>query len=311
MERQRRRPGRADLRRLAAGAQRAGAAGAQRAARQPMNQATPQQQDDEGALSRPLALRPRSVEAHIAMADFHARAGKEDLATYFYRVGLQFAEFQELGEEQSVAVKRAKSALAKLEQRAQAKREARLAQRGLPPERWSPRLRQSLEIAAGLRKLYRQQPTAFDFVGLATIQFFEREQFDWAARIEAATPAIRDELLALLETHADEFRAYVQHQTVAPEANTALLGKRDWSILPLCENGWLTPNVIDRCPVTWDTILKAPVPRISGWGPTVVFSLLKAGARIAPHNGMFNTRLVCHLPLTVPAGCAFRVGNEV
>src|SRR5947209_6100063 len=140
MERQRRRPGRADLRRLAAGAQRAGAAGAQRAARQPMNQATPQQQDDEGALSRQLALRPRSVEAHIAMADFHARAGKEDLATYFYRVGLQFAEFQELGEEQSVAVERAKSALAKLEQRAQVKREARLAQRGLPPERWSPRL---------------------------------------------------------------------------------------------------------------------------------------------------------------------------
>ena len=42
-----------------------------------------------------------------------------------------------------------------------------------------------------------------------------------------------------------------------------------------------------------------------------MFSLLKAGARIAPHTGMFNTRLVCHLPLIVPPRCTFRVGNEV
>src|SRR5207244_13290801 len=56
---------------------------------------------------------------------------------------------------------------------------------------------------------------------------------------------------------------------------------------------------------------RAPLPRISRWGPTLVFSLLKAKAHIAPHSGLFNTRLVCHLPLIVPAGCRFRVGNEV
>jgi aspartate beta-hydroxylase len=39
--------------------------------------------------------------------------------------------------------------------------------------------------------------------------------------------------------------------------------------------------------------------------------MLKAGAHIGAHTGMFNTRLVCHLPLIVPAGCRFRVGNEV
>jgi aspartyl/asparaginyl beta-hydroxylase (cupin superfamily) len=68
--------------------------------------------------------------------------------------------------------------------------------------------------------------------------------------------------------------------------------------------------VIDQCPATWEAVLKLPLPRISGWGPTVVFSLLKGGAHIAAHNGMFNTRLVCHLPLIVPPGCSFRVGNE-
>ena len=34
------------------------------------------------------------------------------------------------------------------------------------------------------------------------------------------------------------------------------------------------------------------------------------GARIQAHNGMINTRLICHLPLIVPPGCGFRVGNE-
>ena len=29
------------------------------------------------------------------------------------------------------------------------------------------------------------------------------------------------------------------------------------------------------------------------------------------HTGMFNTRLICHLPLIVPPGCGFRVGNQV
>jgi aspartyl/asparaginyl beta-hydroxylase (cupin superfamily) len=39
--------------------------------------------------------------------------------------------------------------------------------------------------------------------------------------------------------------------------------------------------------------------------------MLKAGAHIAAHTGMFNTRLICHLPLIVPPDCRFRVGNEV
>ncbi|MGH8196396.1 MAG: aspartyl/asparaginyl beta-hydroxylase domain-containing protein [Woeseiaceae bacterium] len=29
-----------------------------------------------------------------------------------------------------------------------------------------------------------------------------------------------------------------------------------------------------------------------------------------PHNGFLNSRLICHLPLIVPPGCHFRVGNE-
>jgi aspartyl/asparaginyl beta-hydroxylase (cupin superfamily) len=53
-----------------------------------------------------------------------------------------------------------------------------------------------------------------------------------------------------------------------------------------------------------------PLPHITIRAPSILFSLLKPGARIAAHNGMINTRLICHLPLIVPPGCGFRVGNE-
>jgi aspartyl/asparaginyl beta-hydroxylase (cupin superfamily) len=42
-----------------------------------------------------------------------------------------------------------------------------------------------------------------------------------------------------------------------------------------------------------------------------MFSLLRPGARINPHNGVHNARLICHLPLIVPSNCGFRVGNDV
>ena len=33
--------------------------------------------------------------------------------------------------------------------------------------------------------------------------------------------------------------------------------------------------------------------------------------KFPPHNGLANTRLICHLPLIIPPDCGFRVGNEV
>jgi aspartyl/asparaginyl beta-hydroxylase (cupin superfamily) len=193
-------------------------------------------------------------------------------------------------------------------------REARLAARGLPPEAWSPRLRHALDLAAGRRKLYLQQPTAFNYPGLPQVQYYDPADFDWVPAVEAAAATMREELLALIGQGTDEFSAYIHGHNEGTElgANKALLANRDWSVLFLCENGWIVPKVIERCPATWQAVIEAaPLPRVAGWGPTVVFSMLRAGARIAPHTGMFNTRLICHLPLIVPPGCGFRVGNEV
>jgi aspartyl/asparaginyl beta-hydroxylase (cupin superfamily) len=183
----------------------------------------------------------------------------------------------------------------------------------MPPASWSKRLKQSLDLAADRKRLYLQQPTTFYYPELPHVQFFDPAGFDWVAEIEAATAAISDELVALLEDGTDDFRAYIEadQESVRLDANKALVGAKDWSALFLAENGAPVANVIERCPRTWAALQRAPLLDIPGRAPTAMFSLLKAGARIAPHTGMFNTRLVCHLPLIVPPGCRFRVGNEV
>ena len=50
--------------------------------------------------------------------------------------------------------------------------------------------------------------------------------------------------------------------------------------------------------------------RIGARAPSILFSRLAPGARIPPHHGVMNARLICHLPLIVPPGCGFRVGGE-
>ncbi len=54
----------------------------------------------------------------------------------------------------------------------------------------------------------------------------------------------------------------------------------------------------------------APMPHIAGRSPMALFSILQPRTHIPPHNGMLNTRLICHLPLIVPDNCRLRVGGE-
>lgn len=66
-----------------------------------------------------------------------------------------------------------------------------------------------------------------------------------------------------------------------------------------------------RCPRTMEALRNVPLAHVPNRSPSILFSLLEPGAHIPPHNGLVNTRLICHLPLVVPNNCRFRVGNEV
>ncbi|NUR44826.1 MAG: aspartyl/asparaginyl beta-hydroxylase domain-containing protein [Sphingomonas sp.] len=268
---------------------------------------------EEAAVDRLLQLDGRSLRGLIMKADCRAAAGDQGAARQFYRTAIGIAEATSVPPDAVPEVEHARKALAALDEAFHEKRTRLMTNRGFPPENWSPRFRHALELAAGKRRQYYQRPTIFTYPELPQVQYYDPADFDWSAKIEAQTATVRAELVELLKQGTDNFRPYIQagEGDVRLDANKALVENRDWSALFLCENGKPDEALIERCPATWAAVNQAPLASIPGWGPTVMFSLLKAGARIEPHTGMFNTRLVCHLPLIVPPKCIFRVGNEV
>jgi aspartyl/asparaginyl beta-hydroxylase (cupin superfamily) len=266
---------------------------------------------EESALDEVLALEPRLLRAHIMKGDCRAKAGDDRAALSFYESARLLAVGQEVPNDLRMELKRAEEWVARWKAGVDKRREASLAARGVPPGNRSPRFQKSLDILSGVKRIYVQEPTGYYFPELPQIQFYDPTEFNWVPAIEAAAGAIRGEIETLLATGTRGFRPYLQKEANRPRTDdNHLLDNSDWSALFLCENGNVFEESVARCPRTWEAVQVAPLPRISN-SPTIMFSLLRAGARIAPHTGTHNARLICHLPLIVPPGCGFRVGNEV
>ena len=186
---------------------------------------------------------------------------------------------------------------------------AALAARGLGAP-GTERVARALDLLLGRRQLYFQQPKFFYFPELPQTQFYERRDFAWVPALERHTEDIRAELEAILATDAG-FVPYIQRTADRPLVNpNPLLGSLDWGACYLIRDGAAVPENAARCPRTMAALAEAPLCRINGRTPSVLFSMLRPGTRIRPHNGFTNARLICHLPLIVPPQCALRVGNE-
>jgi Aspartyl/Asparaginyl beta-hydroxylase len=172
-----------------------------------------------------------------------------------------------------------------------------------------PRVAEALLLLSGEQPLYLQQPSMFYFPGLAQRGWWDAREFAWARDVEAATDAITAELTALLAA-PDSFTPYVQASADRPPPNNPLLGKPDWGAAWVLKDGEVADGMASACPATLAALARAPQPVIPGRAPLALFSRLKPGTHIAPHHGMLNTRLICHLPLIVPDGCGLRVGGE-
>jgi len=107
------------------------------------------------------------------------------------------------------------------------------------------------------------------------------------------------------------FSPYVQRDRLRPTLNQGgMLDNPEWSAFYLWKHGQLVAENAARCPRTMAALAEVPLTQMPGRSPSVLFSLLRPGARIPAHHGFVNTRLIVHLPLVVPPGCGFRVGNE-
>lgn len=171
---------------------------------------------------------------------------------------------------------------------------------------------EALSILAGNSSpsMDKQRPTRFYYPDLPQRSFYEREMFDWVERVEAATTDIRAELEPILAETAN-FRPYVTGDDDGPVRDYhGMKDNPEWTSYYLWDNGAPVEEHVARCPKTAELLATLPQPRFPDRSPTAMFSRLTPGARIPAHHGMLNVRLICHLPLIVPDGCGFRVGEE-
>jgi len=262
------------------------------------------------ALDAALALQPRHIGALVLKGDWLDAAGQATAASY-YQAALQCtAQLDTMPREWEVVAAHAHAMCARYAQHFEQTLRSHLA--ALNPKVGEPsaRFAQSLDLLAGRRQLYPSAPRLYLFPELPTVQFFDREQFAWLAQLEAATGAIRAELLALMNG-TEVFRPYLERDPSRPSLNKpSLLDSLDWSACFMWKNGQRVAAIADRCPATEAALAQVPVVHVPGRSPSVLFSLMRPGAHIPAHHGFVNTRLIVHLPLVVPPGCRFRVGNE-
>lgn len=262
---------------------------------------------ERAALDEALALEPRNLHALTMRADHHAAAGNGRAACAYY--GAVVAVAAQAGAPGFEAeVERARRMQAHFAGLYEDHLRAALAGGLEAPQ--AHRARRALDLIVGQSQLYLQQPTALYFPELPNIQYAERADFPWLDAVEAATAEIRAELLTVLEEDA-AFEPYIQAEPNRPvfEAH-GMLGDPGWSAFYLWKGGEPVAGNIARCPATMAALEGAPLCRIEGRTPSILFSLLRPGAHIQPHHGFTNARYICHLPLIVPDGCAMRVGSD-
>ena len=263
------------------------------------------------AVDRALALEPRNLRALILKADHLAEMGDARAASSFYQFAVQIAPPpNQLPADLRGEISRAQGMC----ERYAAQFEGFLLDRlsGSLAQTASPgRFRQSLDLMLGKKQIYFQQPHTYFFPELPQIQFYDRDRFPWLDRVEAATADIRAELIEILK-EPSVFRPYIEGDPRRPrKEQEGLQDNLDWSAFYLIKNGEIVQENAGRCPRTMEALAEAPLAAVKHRSPSVLFSQLRPGARIPPHSGLVNTRLICHLPLIVPRDCGFRVGNDV
>ncbi len=263
------------------------------------------------AIDRALALTPSNVFSLVLKADLLAARGDGRGATAFYQAALKAAPPDErITPELDAVLGRAQGMVAHFAAQFATHLTTRLKGAGLDESKASKRFAKSLDLMLGKTQVYKQSPRFFFFPGLPTIEFFERDDFPWLDKVEAATEDIRAELLAILQDDG-AFEPYVRNEAGVPMLNQGgLNNNRDWSAFYLWKNGQFMADNAARCPRTLAALADVPLSSVPGRSPSILFSLLRPGARIPPHTGVLNTRMICHLPLIVPPGCGLRVGSE-
>jgi aspartate beta-hydroxylase len=264
------------------------------------------------AVNKSLELEPQNLRAIIFKADHLENHGESGQALELYQHALRLAaKAGALPDDVMQGLQRAQQACARKDTEYSAFLLERIKAEGFEPGPGRHRFFESLDIISGNKDIYYQEPRRYYFPGLPQIQFYDPGDFEWVETVEAATDDIRAELEQVM-SGSSNFKPYLQTDvTHLNQDDDSLVNSDDWSALFLWDYGRLVPENAKLFPAAIEALKAAPMPAIPGQAPMALFSKLTPGTAIPPHNGLLNTRLICHLPLIVPENCgALRVGNE-
>ena len=263
------------------------------------------------ALDRLLAADPRNIPALMRRADLYAAAGDARSASSFYLMAIRSAPASRRAPRARRRTRARKAGLRPLRARVPGFPAAQPRREGLRPEAIEPALRATRWTSSSARSASTcSSPSTTTFPGLPQVQFYERSLCPWFDDLEAATADIRAELEAVLH-EPDAFAPYVQGHANRPKnEQMGMMNNPAWSAYYLWKNGEPVAGNVERFPKTMQALRNAPLAHVPNRSPSILFSLLRPGAHIPPHNGLVNTRFICHLPVIDPGKCRFRVGNE-
>jgi len=263
------------------------------------------------ALGKALELEPRHVSALLQKGAHFEDKGDKRAAARIYQNLLLCLPPGEVPATIAEAVKRARQVVAADQAELGAALESSLApireRHGGGRQR---RVDLCLETLMGQRQPYYSQPTWMYMPELPAIEFFDRSYFPWLEQFEAATEAIRKELLQVLVADREGLQPYIDFPPDLPLDQFRELNRsRRWSAYFLWNQSEPVASHMARCPTTAKMLEIAPRCMIEKRAPTAFFSILDANTRIPAHVGVTNTRCTVHLPLVIPPNCGFRVGS--
>lgn len=95
------------------------------------------------------------------------------------------------------------------------------------------RFDKSLATFLGRRRVYRPQPTLLYVPELPAIEFYDRADFPWLDEIEAATDAIRNELMGVLADGQEVLEPYIALSATPDQKWRKLNHSRSWGVFYL------------------------------------------------------------------------------
>ncbi|HEX7116954.1 MAG TPA: aspartyl/asparaginyl beta-hydroxylase domain-containing protein [Steroidobacter sp.] len=272
--------------------------------------------DDNGALAalhEVLKLQPRNFPALLMKASLLEKRGDMKAAATAYGIALAQAPADHYLDPPTLqAVRRAREVHSKYTAELDEFIRARVADtqsQCSPGER--KRIDSFIRTTLRTQKRYQQEPLEYYYPGLPPIEFYDREEFPWLEELEAATPEIQRELDTILREDREDFKPYIRYDDHLPLDQWRELNHSPrWTAFHFYEKGEPIEEHCRRAPATMEAITRLPQAKVPLRSPSALFSVLQPKTRIPPHNGVANFRLLVHLPLILPGGCAFRVGSE-